>query len=431
MPGRALSPRGALLPLGAVVIALAGRLAVLAVSPLPYAFDAFQRWAGREHLLVRDWLPLTQALIVPVARLGGDHDAARLVQAVVASLGAAPLALLLRRLGGSAAAALGLPLLLFGPALAWTASLYQEGAFLTVLLCGLWLAARARDGEGPWWAADLLVGLLGLSRYEGWPVIALYLLWRARPAALLAMWGPLAALALRALAGPGFAPSPIDYADWNGLLARIEPAAGLADLADLLQLALGTGALPLLLLPLLRRRELPARPEVRLLALLLLSQVLVTLAWMLGLEQPIARMMVVPGTLAGLLAALALAPAAARRPRLALALGLLVGALFLVDGLRRAQAASRAFLPEARLLDAIEAGEVPLPLRLVPRAGLGTRQRHDGCEILLGLSRLRAGEELRCAAWPGGEEGAAASTWTWARGAYRPLHPVPAEIRAQ
>ena len=37
--------------------------------------------------------------------------------------------------------------------------------------------------------ADLLLGLLGLSRYEGWPYLLLYALWRRDPRALRASWG--------------------------------------------------------------------------------------------------------------------------------------------------------------------------------------------------------------------------------------------------
>ncbi|NOY27323.1 MAG: hypothetical protein GXP62_15760, partial [Oligoflexia bacterium] len=79
----------ATLPVAALLTALGGRLAVLLAAPTPYAFDAFQRWAGRDHLLVRDWLPGTQALIWAVAAAGGGHLLARAALALVAALGVA------------------------------------------------------------------------------------------------------------------------------------------------------------------------------------------------------------------------------------------------------------------------------------------------------------------------------------------------------
>ena len=39
--------------------------------PDAYQFDAYQRWAGRDHLYIQVWLPATQTLVWLVGKLGG------------------------------------------------------------------------------------------------------------------------------------------------------------------------------------------------------------------------------------------------------------------------------------------------------------------------------------------------------------------------
>lgn len=430
MSDAALTSRrhGAVLPLVAFLLALGARLALLRATPLPFAFDAFQRWAGRDHLLVRDWLPATQAVIGGVAALGGSHDAARAALAVVASLGVAAGAVAARRMGGSAAGWLFLPVGLFGPYLCWSTALYQEGTFLAVLLGGLALALRAREGEGPWWAADQLIGLIGLVRYEGWPVVALYLLWRRQPAALVGLWGPLAWLALKANGARGVAPSPVDYADWDGLLQRFDGARYLDSLGKLAHQLLSSGglllaALGLVGLVLAARRKAPA---LGLVGLVLLSQLAVTLGWLAGLETAIVRMQVVPGVLLGLLAAVGLGPSLrGRGGRVAAGLGGVAAcALWWHDGLHLATRSARGFEPERALALQLELAPPQGPWLLVPRQGLGTRDRHDGCEILQGITGWQHGVDFWCEGWPSPDPAHPAPTAfgaraTWEHGSYR------------
>ena len=432
MPPDALTRRsgrkhGAVLALSAFGVALAARLALIAATPTPFAFDAFQRWAGREHVLVRDWLPATQVVIDLVAALGGSHDTARDALAVIAALGVAAGTAAARRMGGQASGWLFLPMGLFGPYLCWSAALYQEGTFLAVLLGGLALALRARDGEGPWWSADMLVGLLGLVRYEGWPVVALYLLWRGRPAAMLALWGPLAWLAIKLAGARGMAPSPIDYADWDGLPQRFHLATYGASAGRLLGQAWASGGLILAMLGLVGlvlavRRRAPAAGFV---GLVLLAQVAAIAGWMAGLETAIVRMQVVPGVLLGLLAAVGLGPLLARRSlqRAAALCVLPVAAFWTHDGLRLARRSAHGFRAERALALQVETAHLDGPWLLSPRTGLGTRDRHDGCEILQGITGWRHGREFWCDKWPL-PDGVAkvpdhfAAHATWARGSY-------------
>lgn len=432
MPDPVLIPAGSdrdarrtawLLPLTAFVVAIIGRVAVLVAAPTPFAFDAFQRWAGREHLLVRDWLPATQAVVVATAALGGDHYGARAALAVVAALGVAAGAVVARRLGGPRAGWLFVPVGLFGPYLCWSTALYQEGTFLAVLLGGLALALRARAGESGWLGADLLVGLLGLVRYEGWPVVLLYLLWRRSPRALAASWGALVWLSIRTLGVEGHAPSPVDYADWGGLAGRFDAAVYLASLDKLLSQSWQSGGLAVAALGvggaglLLHRR----RDGAGLLCLTLLAQLAAVAGWLVGLETAIVRMQVVPVVLLGLLAAAGLGPWLSTRARLigAAVLVCVAGGLWLQDGLRLAQRAEAGLRWERELVAAVEAEQPDTMWLLTPRLGLGTRDRHDGCEIVEGMTDWSHGRDFHCETWPGERPEGASLQATWAPGGYR------------
>lgn len=395
-----MTPRSWLLPLCAFAVAFGARVAVVLLTPIPYAFDAFQRWAGRDHLLVRDWLPLTQTLVAAASAMGADHMQARLLAAAFASLGMAAGAILARRLAGESAGWLFVPLALFGPNLCWSAALYQEGTFLTVLLGGLALAVWARQEQRSFLAADLLIGLLGLVRYEGWPVVLLYILWRRDARAGLALWGALVWAGLRLSEVEGVRPSPVDYADWNGILSRFDLLSWFHELGRMASQAWYTGLLALTAAALLALVKIWRKPVVGLICAILGTQALVTLFWLAGVESAMTRMQVVPGVLLGLLVAMGFAPFARSRPRLFLALGVLVAIPYTIDGVIRARGASIGFEQEYSLLQTLRASPELRPVRLTPRADLGTRERHDGCEILLGLGELREGQDILCASWP-------------------------------
>ena len=73
-------------PVAIAVVALLVRLSVIWMYPDAYQFDAYQRWAGRDHLYIQVWLPATQAIVWTVGKLGGTPLILRLVFAVFGSL---------------------------------------------------------------------------------------------------------------------------------------------------------------------------------------------------------------------------------------------------------------------------------------------------------------------------------------------------------
>ena len=73
-------------PLLVAFIALCVRLGIVAWMPDAYQFDAYQRWAGREHLYVQVWLPATQSLVWFVGKLGGTPVVLRVVFSVLGAI---------------------------------------------------------------------------------------------------------------------------------------------------------------------------------------------------------------------------------------------------------------------------------------------------------------------------------------------------------
>ncbi len=379
------------------------RLLLVLQSPVAFSFDGFQRWAGRDHVLIQDWPPVTQIVLWLTAQAGGELLAARVVMCLISGLAAAAGTLLAQRL---AAAAYGeRPALWAGWTFAvasayahwaaWGTVFYQESTFLLVLFSGLWLAAR-----GNLRTADLVIGLLGLVRYEGWPCVLLYLAWRRDRRALVALWGALVWAAIRGFGVEGYAASPVNFADWEGLVERFALAAWLADLLELVRRLGEVGGwvwwgLGAVAVSLHWRSSL-----VKLLALQTLAQLGATMAWVAGLEVVTSRMMVIPVVMVAVLGASAV-PALARWPRsgwsLVVALAVLLG-FQLVEGRDRMRAETRHFAPEAAAV--VEMGRCPgCRWWVLPRRGLGTRARHDGCEVLQGISSLRHGQDFFCSSW--------------------------------
>jgi hypothetical protein len=372
--------------------------ALLIVSvPVNFSFDGFQRWAGREHLLVQVWLPLTQSIVAAAVAGGAGIEGTRLVLAVVSSLAAAAGVLLAGLLAGPRAAWAYLPIACFGPSIAWGSALYQEGTFLLVLFSGLLLAGRGRAAAG-----DIVIGLLALVRYEGWPCVLLYVAWRRDPRALLALWGMAAWLALRAGGAEGYAASPVDFDDWRGLAERASVDAWVADAARLLRQSVGSGALVIVGAALVGVVVGWRHPTVRLLAGVGALQLAAVAGWLVGLESATHRMLVLPVAILGVLAAVAIARLWERVPkwaRLALTTyGAGAGASGLLD-------AREIVLSEARRLEVdrdLYQQIVSRPActwRVWPRRGLGTRERHDGCEVIQGQGELRHGAGFWCATW--------------------------------
>lgn len=392
-----------------LVISFAVRVGLIHGWPGNFSFDSFQRWAGRDHVLIQDWLPATQAVVWAVARSGGGLADARMALAFIGAIGAAASVLasaqvttrLTTRLPGAApmvAAIFASQIGLFGPALAWSTVLYQEGTFLSVFFLALVLAL-----DGRLLAADVVMGGLGLVRYEGWPVVALYVWWRRDKKSLRALWGAAVWLTIRAVGPEGFRASPVSFADWDGISGRFGDMAWFAHLAHLGQKTWVSGGwLWLVFAGVFALRARGERTGM-FLGLVLLSQVAATLAWMTGLEAAVSRMMVMPISLASVMAAPAAAWVWARTPwRWVRGIALVLGALFMAR--RVNDACVRVALevvyrrPEQGALMMMK--QCPTCVWWVdPIIGMGTRLRHDGCEAIQGLSELRSGEDFWCALW--------------------------------
>lgn len=393
----------------AALIAGLAHLLCLIYAPAPFAFDAYQRWGGRDHLLVQSWLPLGQSLLWLVSGWGPLW--ARGLYSLVGTAAAALMVLLAGRIGGRRAAEVAAAAVTFGPFTVWTSTFYLEGPFLLVLFAGLLLALERRL-----MAADLVMGLIGLCRYEGWPYLAVYCLWRRDPRALRAFWGVALWIALRWGAGlTGFRASPIDYDDWEGLGARFSPISFAQDVGHLLLISLyyssiawaaagGIGAwLAWLRLP-------EQRPQIALLLALLGGQIVTTLFWMAGLEGPISRMTIIPTLLCAVLAGIGVASVYDDLPGWGRAAVAPVRVLLLVLGIDYLSGALtheiREVEPELAAAERIAACP-GCTWWIEPRAGLGTRDRHDGCEVIQGLTELRHGVDFYCGPWLPREERAA------------------------
>jgi hypothetical protein len=404
-----LRSSGARFTLAAFIIELAVRLVLIQTHPDNFSMDAYQRWGGREHLLVQDWLPATQSIIWLVSAMGGGIIAMRVAMAVVGSLAITAGAWVARSLGGAAAGWLFIPVGFFGPFLTWSVVPYQEGAYLLALFGGMALALQAHQQNRPatasmWRMADVILGFLPLVRYEGWPVAIIYIIWRRDRNALWALWGAALWLVVKTTGIDGHAASPVSYADWEGLSTRFDPSVLGATLTKLWTQMLDTKAvllLPLGLIGLVHQIRVGRRGAI-LLGLVLAGQLAALAGWVVGLETATYRMQAVPGVLLGLFAAGSAGLVWAKTGRVQrgfIALtGLVATAAFIPQGFDNARRSTRSVRWEQRLVEAMDACRDCTYL-IKPRDGIGTRDRHDGCEIIQGLGTGYHGEKFWCQKW--------------------------------
>jgi hypothetical protein len=403
------------LPLVCLALGFGSRAALIGAVPSNYSFDGFQRWAGRSHLLVQDWLPLTQSILVGNEALGGDLSSARLGLALVAALGMAMAAVLVRRLGGSLAGWCFVPLSLFGPALCWTVVPYQEGTYLALFMSGLALSLAAREDpekKGLRLAADLVIGATALCRTEGWLLVVLYMVWWRDKTSLRSLWGVLLWLGWKWGIGlEPYRPSPVSYADWEGLGERFDWVLLTESLVKHGRHWVSSGGW--ILWPgglagawwLFKHSEAGGarRWGVSLVWVALVAQLGSTVLWMVGLETATVRMTLLPGIMLAVLSAVALGAVLPRLPRLARALGVFslcsLGLYFAADGWIAAHHASRMVRWERVVVLRME--QCPdCYFQIEPRVDLGTRARHDGCEIIQGISNWHHPEDFHCQSWP-------------------------------
>ncbi|MBM4366557.1 MAG: hypothetical protein FJ102_10095 [Deltaproteobacteria bacterium] len=411
----------------ALVLAFAWRAFLVYAYPGNYAFDGLQRWAGREHVLVQSWLPAFQAVLYACDRIGLTLAESRTVLAGVGALGIALATALAGRLGGWKAAWAFVPFALYGPHVCWTIAPYQEGVFLAVATGALLLATYER-----WFVADLLMGLTGLVRYEGWPFVAVWILWRRDPRALLSLWGIAAWLGGKyGLHWEGYKASPVDIRDWEGMFTRFSPAIFLRDTGYNIERTWDSGAFWWIVGTAVGAPLVAVRWK-RLLWVWLGVQVAITCAWMIALERSMSRMMVVPVMLFAPVGAVGFArlwevarceaEPSGRIERLAARVGargvvavllLLVG-MMVFDGWWRVQREIAGNHWERAALRLMQ--RCPECTWWVePRANFGPRKRHDGCEVIQGVSDLRHGIHFWCAPWVDPAEASAIAARTRSR----------------
>ena len=389
-------------PVLAFFVALAWRLCILYFWPTAYSFDGYQRWAGRDHLLVQDWLPATQAIVFAVNALGGTLIVGRVVMAVVAALAAAVGTILAmqiarRAVGQPAALAAGWAFVVggvYGPWGSWGTVFYQESTFLLVLFSGMSLALAGRER----WA-DLVIGLLGLVRYEGWPCVLLYIAWRRDKLSVFSLWGIAVWLVIRGLGVEGYRASPVNFADWEGLGERFTLSAYRHDVGMLLYRVANSGALFWMLLGGVGLWAARAVRGPGLLALVFLSQVAATFAWLAGLEVSTSRMLVIPTGVAIVLGCVGAGFLHGKLPRFVVPLVMAITlAVHVNDGGRRAKVESLRVRQERAAVALMD--DCPgCTWWVLPRRKLGTRERHDGCEVIQGITDRLHGREFFCAPW--------------------------------
>ncbi len=382
-------------------VALVGRLVIIGFFPDPWQFDAYQRWAARDHLWVQVWLPATQVVVWTVAKLGGSILALRLVMATLASVTVTMGAALAHRLGGRDAIWLYLPMALFGPYLMWSVVPYQESTLLLALFGGL-LIQHKRPVLGA-----LVMGALAFCRYEGWPLLLVYVVVQRRLSALWCFWGVALYFLLDGLGlNEPYAASPDSFEDWNGLEKKLTWSntkrlfsSGWFDASN--------SGLPWIVVgALVAFRSFPRwRVETWVLVFAFLGQAAATIGWMFSLGLTFSRMMVLPGMVLAVVAAGAVGRLwNPMRPSVRLVLLLtstVIAGWSVFATVPDVNRMFRTMHREVNVVRVIEScpGDV---WAMRPRKHPGPRRRHDACEVVQGLTNLRAGQDFDCETWKWG-----------------------------
>jgi hypothetical protein len=258
---------------------------------------------------------------------------------------------------------------------------------------------------------------VGLVRYEGWPAVVLWLAWRRDPRALISCWGIAAWLLARYAFGVrGHAFSPVDFDDWEGLASRTTLSSWLHDAWKWARMEWLSGGATVLGFAAFGAWWRWRDRWVAYMLLNLGAQLAALAGWLAGLEVATYRMLVVPTAVATLPAALGAGIAWERWPRLRPALAVAMVA-FLGVAFWEAEREARV---EARLnsFERHAAKQMRLQCEdcrwaVTPRTGIGTRDRHDGCEVLQGTTGWRHGKEFVCMTWPDAATHATTGTVTW------------------
>lgn len=393
------------------VIAFIVRCALIAWMPDAYQFDAYQRWAGREHLYIQVWLPATQTLVWLVGKLGGTP---LILRVVFSMLGALTIGMIVQ-LASSMRSTIhdadevlptnwlwfALPFVVFGPYVVWSSVPYQESTLLLFLMGGL-LLHRIK----PEWG-DVCIGALALVRYEGWPLIIVHwLLRRNVKAVLLSSWGMILWLCVKqfGLLTPYMA-SPDSFSDWNELSSNLN-ARKVRHLVRQLWLMFDSSAAGWFLLaavPVLTQwRKWDYRHWMLFWAFW--GQCAALVGWLFSLGIAFSRMMVLPVMMLAPFSILGFMWAWKRWKDVLWKRSLFLLALVGMSGwtMRDIYIDIKAFNKHNRweraLVEEINQCEGDV-WSIYPRIHKGPRARHDGCEVVQGLTNLKAGEDFSCVPW--------------------------------
>ena len=423
------------MPIIIALIALVVRTALIAWMPDAYQFDAYQRWAGRDHLYIQVWLPATQILVWLVGKLGGTPLILRLVFSMLGALTIGmivKLAFSMREdLGENSNETdqkpsqhwlwLALPFVVFGPYVVWSSVPYQESTLLFFLIGGL-LLHRVKPELG-----DICIGALALVRYEGWPLIVVHwLLRRNLKAVLFSSWGMIAWLSIKHFGWlTPYMASPDSFSDWNELSSNFNPRKA-KHLARQLWLMFDSSAAGWFLLaatPMLTSwRQWDYRHWMLFWAFW--GQCAALVGWLFSLGIAFSRMMVLPVMILAPLSILGLRWAWNRWKDTPWKRNIFCFALIAVSGwtvrdiyiditsFNKHNRWERALVKDIKQCD----GDV---WSIYPRIHNGPRSRHDGCEVVQGLTNLKAGEDFSCVPWGwGGPMATIVANWDEEKNTY-------------
>ncbi len=415
------------IPIWIGCLALIVRGVALYLYPDAYQFDAYQRWAGRDHLYVQVWLPATQLIVWMVGKLGGDPFTLRVVFSVFGSITIAMMARLVvlmanpmmfnssgvgdDKISDSQLAWMMVPLTVFGPYLVWSTIPYQESTLLFFLLLGLLTYNR-----NPW-ISNIAIGALALVRYEGWPLIIVHCLLRRDRYCFVSIWGMVLWGVIKYFHWlEPFMASPDSFSDWNELSTHLTPRKA-RHLFRQLWLMFDSSAAGWFLLSVIPVLQWWKKWDYRhwMLFWSFFGQCAALLGWLFSLGVAFSRMMVLPVLLMGVFSALGWGWMWSRFPgrkRILLIISL-IGVCYwtLRDVYIDLSAFNKHNRWERALVDDINLcnGDI---WSVYPRIHNGPRSRHDGCEVIQGLTNLRAGLDFNCIQWGwGGPEATMLATW--------------------
>ena len=403
------------MPIIIAVIALLIRVILIVWMPDAYQFDAYQRWAGRDHLYIQVWLPATQTLVWLVGKLGGTPVILRLVFSLLGAVTIGLMVQLAVSMRGSLNNIndetdsntgqnwlwLSLPFVVFGPYVVWSSVPYQESTLLLFLIGGL-LLHRIK----PEWG-DVCIGALALVRYEGWPLIVVHwLLRRNVKAVLLSSWGMVLWLSIKhfGFLTPYMA-SPDSFSDWNELSSNLNPRKARHLLRQLWLMfdSSAAGWFLLATIPMLPRwRSWDYRHWMLFWAFW--GQCAALIGWLFSLGIAFSRMIVLPVMIMAPFSILGLLWSWNRWKgslwkRSAFIIGLIAMSAWTIrDIYIDITAFNKHNRWERALVKDIDQCEGDT-WSIYPRIHNGPRSRHDGCEVVQGLTNLKAGEDFSCVPW--------------------------------